>query len=75
MTYPVIDPVMTGNNIKNLIKDSGSTVTSVGKDLGLSDKSTIYKWLRGDALPSIDNMLALSMIFNVPINDMLATKN
>ena len=74
MDYPVIDPVRTGSNIKMLIKDSGNTVTGVGKMLGLADMSTMYKWFRGDALPGIDNMLALSILLGVSINDILVTK-
>ena len=74
MDYPVIDPVMTGKNIKELIRNSGNTVAEVGRLLGIADRSTMYKWLRGDALPGIDNMLALSMILGVSINEMLATR-
>lgn len=74
MDYPVIDPVMTGKNIKELIKNSGNTVAGVGRLLGIADRSTMYKWLRGDALPGIDNMLALSMILGVSINEMLVTR-
>ena len=74
MDYPVIDPVGTGTNIKLLIKNSGNTIAGVGRTLGIADMSTMYKWLRGDALPGIDNMLALSIILNVSINDILVTK-
>ena len=74
MDYPVIDPVSTGVNIKTLITKSGNTVAGVGRMLGITDMSTMYKWLRGDALPGIDNMLALSMLLGVSINDILVTK-
>ena len=73
MEYPVIDPVATGVKIKALIKMSGNTFAYVGRMLGIADMSTMYKWLRGDALPGIENLLALSTL-GVPINDMLATK-
>ena len=74
MDYPVIDPVATGSNIRNLIRISGNTVAGVARMLGLADRSTMYKWIRGDTLPAIDNMLALSMLLGVPINDILAVK-
>ena len=74
MDYPVIDLVGTGMNIRTLIRNSGNTITGVGRLLGLADMSTMYKWLRGDALPAIDNMLALSILLDVPINDILVTK-
>ena len=74
MEFPVIDPVGTGLNIKALIKNSGSTVAGMGRMLGIADRSTMYKWIRGEALPSIDNLLALSVFFGVPINDILAVQ-
>lgn len=74
MEFPVIDPAATGANIRMLIRNSGSTVSEVGRKLGIADKSTMYKWLRGDVLPSIDNMLALSILLDVPINDILVTR-
>jgi transcriptional regulator with XRE-family HTH domain len=74
MDYPVIDPVGTGSNIRNLIRNSGNSIADVGRMLGIADMSTMYKWLRGDSLPGIDNMLALSMLLGVSINDILVTK-
>ena len=74
MNYPVIDPVGTGINLKTLITDSGYTIAGIGRRLGIADMSTLYKWLRGDTLPGIDNMLALSILLNVTINDILVTK-
>ena len=74
MEYPVIDPVGTGENIRQLIRNSGDTVAAVGRELGIADRSTMYKWLRGDALPTLDNMMALSVLFNVTINDILVTR-
>ena len=74
MDYPVIDLVRTGTNIKMLIRKSGNTVAGVGRMLGIADRSTLYKWMRGDALPGIDNMLALSILLDVSINDILVTK-
>ena len=74
MNYPVIDPVGTGINLKTLITDNGYTIAGIGRKLGIADMSTLYKWLRGDTLPGIDNMLALSILLNVTINDILVTK-
>ena len=74
MNYPVIDPVGTGINLKTLITDNGYTIAGIGRKLGIADISTLYKWLRGDTLPGIDNMLALSILLNVTINDILVTK-
>ena len=74
MEFPVIDPDGTGANIKALIKESGKTAAEVGRILMVSDKSVIYKWFRGDALPEIDNLYALSVLLGVTINDIIVTK-
>ena len=74
MVCPVIDPVGTGSNLRSLIRSSGNSIADVGRMLGIADMSTVYKRLRGDALPGIDNMLALSIILNVSINDILVTR-
>ena len=74
MDYPVIDPVKTGINIKTAIRKNGMTMAGAADMLGLADKSTLYKWLRGDTLPGIDNLFALSVMLDVSINDFLAAK-
>ena len=74
MDYPVIDLIGTGTNLKMLIRNSGITVADIGRMLGIADRSTMYKWLRGDTLPGIDNLLALSILLKVSINDILVTK-
>ena len=34
---------------------------------------TIYNWFSGKNMPSIDNLIVLSEILEVPINDLLVT--
>ena len=54
------------------MKKSGYTAESVRVMLGMGDKSNVYKWFRGETLPTIDNFLALSMLLNVTVNDLIA---
>lgn len=71
MDYPVIDITATGRNIDILIRDHGYTVTDIASYLGTTD-SLVYRYIRGNVLPSTDRLLALSMLLHVPINDILA---
>lgn len=71
MNYPVIDVTRTGVNIARAIRDSAYSVGDVSDFLGIS-RSNVYKYLRGDVLPSIDNLYALSSLLNVSMNDLLA---
>ena len=59
---PVIDMTATGINITRLRVNAGLTV----KDL-----QAIYKWQRGTALPTVDNLVVLAAVFGVKIDDIL----
>ena len=71
MSYPVIDPVATGNRINNLRKDRGFSVSYLKDYFGFSTTYAIYKWLNGVSMPSVDNLLALSILLNIPMNDLI----
>ena len=73
MGLPVINPVMTGANIKKNMKKAGLSAEGLMDAMGIADKSTIYKWLRGDTLPDIANIVALASILNVTVDELLAT--
>ena len=38
---------------------------------GFNTPQAIYKWQRGDALPTVDNLVALAAVFGVQIDDIL----
>ena len=71
MDYLVIDIVRTGRNIRNMIIGSGMSVSAVADYLGTTT-SLVYRYMRGDVLPSTDRLLALSMIMGVTVNDIVA---
>lgn len=73
MDFPVIDVKATGLNLKGLLAGKGVSVKTLVGFLGLSDKSGVYKWFRGETLPTLDNLLALSVLLNMPMNDLLVT--
>jgi transcriptional regulator with XRE-family HTH domain len=70
MDYPVIDIEATGLRIRELIRESGHTVTEVSEYLGTST-SLVYRYFRGDVFPSIDRFVALSVYLEVPIDDII----
>lgn len=74
MDYPVIDPVATGNRINLLRKERGYSVLYLRDYFGFSTTNAVYKWLRGDALPSLDNMFALSVLIGVPVNEIIVAE-
>ena len=70
---PTIDLAATGANIKALIKSKGLKVTDVQAVFGFNTPQAIFKWLRGDALPSIDNLVILAHILDVTIDTIIVT--
>lgn len=39
--------------------------------MGLESVQAIYKWQRGDSLPTVDNLYALSALFQTSVDDIL----
>ena len=69
--FPVIDPVATGENIVRLRKDRGLSVRDIQAYFGFEEPRSIYKWQRGTALPTVDNLVVLAAVFGVRIDDIL----
>ena len=70
-TYPVIDPVATGSNIRRLRMERGLTVRDLQSDFGFEEPRAIYKWQKGESLPTVDNLYALGALFEVPMDQIL----
>lgn len=69
--FPVIDPVATGANITRLRRERGFTVRDLQQFFGFEEPQAIYKWQRGQSLPSIDNLYALSALLHISMNEIL----
>ena len=68
---PVINMVATGQNITRLRKQAGFSVANLQQIFGFTTPQAIYKWQRGAALPTVDNLVVLSAEFNTNINNIL----
>ena len=73
--FPNIDMQKTGDNIARLRADAGITVRQLQDMFGFSTPQAIYKWQHGTALPTVDNLVALSTILGVKIEDILAVND
>ena len=72
---PVIDMVKTGQKITKLRIKAGLTVKDLQRVFGFATPQAIYKWQRGDCLPTLDNLVVLSSIFGVFIDDIIVLDN
>lgn len=68
-----IDMVATGANIKKIMKDRGIKVVDIQDIMGFNTPQAIYKWFRGDAMPTIDNMVVLADVFGTTIDNIIIT--
>ena len=68
---PAINMVATGQNITRLRKQAGLSVANLQQIFGFTTPQAIYKWQRGTALPTVDNLVILAAVFNTNINNIL----
>ena len=68
---PVIDMIATGANITAMRRRAGLSVRDLQDIFGFTTPQAIYKWQRGDTMPTLDNMVALAAVFGVTVDDIL----
>jgi len=67
--YLVIDNIVNRTIIiRRIIVNQGLTVKNVKSILGLGCLQSIYRWMNGANVPSIDNLYALSNLFQMPVD-------
>ncbi len=66
--FPIIDKRETGINLRRIMDNRGITVKDVQRYLGLGSVQSVYHWLNGLSMPTIDNLYVLSELFQVPID-------
>ena len=74
MLVPVVDMKLTGQNIASLRVKRGITVREMQHMLGFTTPQSIYKWQRGETLPTLENLAALACILDVAMDDILAVE-
>ena len=70
--FPMVSKKETAKRLMHFMKRNGLTPKDVQEYLGLTCVQTVYRWLEGINIPNVDNLYALSRLFHVKIDDMLA---
>ena len=68
---PTIDLTATGINIGALMKKNGISAAEVADRMGFSTRNAVYKWLKGESLPTLDNILILADLLDVSVEEIL----
>ena len=71
--YQRVDLVKTGKNITRLMKENNIKVSDLQEIFGFEYPQAIYKWKRGECLPTIDNLIILSAVFKVTVDKIIKT--
>ncbi len=74
MEFPVIDLKETGRNVLRLRVEKKLSIREMQAYFGFEEPTAIYRWQRGENLPSLDNVVALSKLFAVSIEEILVLK-
>lgn len=68
----IMDTDKTGENLKQLRKNAGLRVQDVRESLGMESVQSVYDWEGHRKLPRIENILALSRLYGVAVETLLA---
>ena len=71
--YITIDQEETGLNIQRLMHRNGLKARDIQEACGFEKPQAVYKWIHGQSLPSIDNLLVLAKLFGSTVEGILAT--
>lgn len=69
--YPTIDMKATGIYLRQLMDKRKITVKDIQKYLNLSSVQSVYHWLNGHSMPTIDHLYALAEFFQMPMDAMI----
>jgi len=67
-TLPAIDMAATGTNIVRMRRQTGMSVQDLQRVFGFSTPQAIYKWQRGTAMPTLDNLVVLAAVFGTTMD-------
>ena len=66
-----INMTETGNNIARLRKERGLSVRNVQEALGFNNPQAIFKWQRGESLPTLDNLVVLAEVLGTTLDEIV----
>ncbi len=71
MNYETIDAVKTGRHLERCIRSAGMSVAQIQKTLMLRYPQSVYRWFKGEILPSVNNLYMLSKLLGMHMENLL----
>ena len=72
--YVSIDMEQTGRILRQKIRQKGYSVKDIQKLLHLSCPQPVYRWFKGQILPSVDHLYVLSRVLSCHMEELLVEK-
>ena len=70
-----VDVVLTGKKIEELRKKNGISVQMIADELCLCSRNAVYKWMKGECLPEVGNLISLAKMFGVTVEDIVVVSD
>lgn len=70
----IIDLKGTGENIRSIMQELKFSATDIQERLGLASVQSVYHWITGRSLPTVDHLVELAAILGVTVDEILAVK-
>lgn len=68
-----LDTVATGHKIKDYMEEKQIAIKDLSKIMNVSFQA-VYRWQRGETLPTISNLFILGQLLGIDVDDMLVAK-
>lgn len=70
--FPTINKKETGVNLRRIMDMRGVKPKDIQEYLGFGCVQSVYRWLDGVSMPTVDNLYALSKMLQVPMDQLFA---
>lgn len=70
--FPTINKKETGVNLRRIMDMRGVKPKDIQEYLGFGCVQSVYRWLDGVSMPTVDNLYAISKMLQVPILDKIS---
>ena len=70
----VLDMEATGVKIRESVLAAGLNAGDIAERMGFTTRNAVYRWFKGEAMPTLDNLVALADILDVSVDTLLVTR-
>lgn len=69
--FPAINNELTGKHLREECAKKGLSPKDVRETLNIGSTQTVYDWFQGRSLPSLDNMVALAVLLDCSVEELV----